>query len=103
MNIYGASGHGKVIVDIAESINITIDQIFDDNRKVLSLNGRVVIHELNKNFLDSDTIIAIGNNSIRKRVVDSFKGKIAEALIHKSAIISPKAIVEKGSVLMPRH
>jgi sugar O-acyltransferase (sialic acid O-acetyltransferase NeuD family) len=101
MNIYGASGHGKVIIDIAESINITIDQIFDDNNKIDTLNERAVIHDLNTSFLDSDTIIAIGNNKIRKRVADSFKGKIAEAIIHKSAIISPNAIVEKGTVIMP--
>ncbi|CAM4240634.1 acetyltransferase [Gillisia hiemivivida] len=101
MNIYGASGHGKVIIDIAESINITIDQIFDDNNKIYTLNEISVIHDLNKNFLNSDTIIAIGNNKIRKRVADSFKGKIAEAIIHKSAIISPNAIVEKGTVIMP--
>ncbi len=100
MNIYGASGHGKVIIDIAESINIKIDQIFDDNNKIESLNERVVIHELNDFFLNSDTIIAIGNNKIRKRVVDTFNGTIAEAIVHKSAIISPNAVVNRGTVIM---
>jgi sugar O-acyltransferase (sialic acid O-acetyltransferase NeuD family) len=100
MNIYGASGHGKVIIDIAESINISIDQIFDDNKNIDSLNDRAVTHVLNKSLLDSDTIIAIGNNKIRKKVVDSFKGKISDAIIHNSAIISPNAIVEKGTVIM---
>jgi len=100
MNIYGASGHGKVIIDIAESINITIDQIYDDNNKIKSLNDRVVTHELNDLFLNSDTIIAIGNNKIRKRVVDNFKGAISDAVIHKSAIISPNAVVSRGTVVM---
>lgn len=100
MNIYGASGHGKVIIDIALSNNITIDQIFDDNNRINSLNERTVTHELNEFFLNSDTIIAIGNNKIRKKVVDSFKGSISDAIIHNSAIISPNAIVEKGTVVM---
>jgi len=100
MNIYGASGHGKVIIDIAESINISIDQIFDDNNKIESLNDRAVIHDLNKKLLDSDTIIAIGNNKIRKKVVESFKGVISDAIIHKSAIISPNTTIEKGTVVM---
>jgi len=101
MNIYGASGHGKVIIDIAESIDISINQIFDDNKNIKSLNDRAVVHTANKSFLDSDTIIAIGNNKIRKKVVDSFKGSISDAIIHNSAIISPNAIVEKGTVVMP--
>ena len=100
MNIYGASGHGKVIIDIAESINITIDQIFDDNNKVESLNERAVTHELNEILLNSDTIIAIGDNKIRKRVVNNFKGTISDATIHKSAIISPTAVVNRGTVIM---
>ena len=100
MNIYGASGHGKVIIDIAESINISIDQIFDDNKNVESLIDRPVVHTLNKCLLVSDTIIAIGNNKIRKKVGDSFMGNISDAIIHKSAIISPNATIEEGTVVM---
>lgn len=101
MNIYGASGHAKVIIDIAESANIPVDQIFDDNINIDSINNREVIHSLNKKLLESGTIIAIGNNIIRKKVVDSFTGKISEAIIHKSAIISPMAIIDNGTVVMP--
>ncbi len=101
MNIYGASGHGKVIIDIAESINISIDQIFDDNKNIESLNDRSVVHTLNSCLLESDTIIAIGNNKIRKKVAESFTGNISNAIIHKSAIISPNAAIKKGTVVMP--
>lgn len=101
MNIYGASGHAKVIIDIAESINISVEQIFDDNINIDSINKQKVIHTLNKKLLETATIIAIGNNKIRKKVVESFKGKISEALIHKSAIISPMASLDNGTVVMP--
>ena len=101
MNIYGASGHAKVIIDIAESSNISVEQIFDDNINIDSIYNKTVIHSLNKKLLESETIIAIGNNKIRKRVVDAFTGKISEAIIHKSAIISPMAIIDKGTVVMP--
>ncbi len=101
MNIYGASGHAKVIIDIAESVNIQVDQIYDDAINIESINNKTVIHSLSKKFFESATIIAIGNNKIRKKVVDSFKGRISEAIIHKSAIISPMAIIDKGTVVMP--
>lgn len=101
MNIYGASGHGKVIIDIAESINISIDQIFDDNKNIESLNDRSVVHTLNSCLLESDTIISIGNNKIRKKVAESFTGNISNAIIHKSAIISPNSTIKKGTVVMP--
>ena len=34
MNIYGASGHAKVIIDIAISRGSSIDVIFDDDIKI---------------------------------------------------------------------
>lgn len=100
MNIYGASGHGKVIIDIAKSNNMDIHQIFDDNINVDYLNGKEVIHSLNTPFLESETIIAIGNNKIRSNVVKSFKGIISAALIHRSAVISENSSVGKGTVVM---
>ena len=101
MNIYGASGHAKVIIDIAKSRGSSIDVIFDDDIKIEYLGGQIVAHEFSEEMKNSDTVIAIGNNTIRKKVADSFMGKISDAICHKSSIISPTAILGKGTVVMP--
>ncbi len=41
MNLYGASGHAKVVIDILKKTGNTIDLIIDDNRdikKILDIN-----------------------------------------------------------------
>jgi hypothetical protein len=37
MNLYGASGHAKVILDIIHSLSLKVDNIIDDNPEVKSL------------------------------------------------------------------
>ena len=34
INLYGASGHCKVIIDIITNIGLTINKIYDDNKDV---------------------------------------------------------------------
>ena len=97
MILYGASGHGKVIVDILESLNIKIDFIVDDNPNAVELLGYEV--RRNQGVYD-EAIISIGNCQIRKKVVSELKvGKYVTA-IHPSAIISPHATIDEGSVVM---
>ena len=97
MILYGASGHGKVIVDILESLNIKIDFIVDDNPNAVELLG----YEVHRNQGEYDeAIISIGNCQIRKKVVSELKvGKYVTA-IHSSAIISPRATIDEGTVVM---
>lgn len=101
MNIYGASGHAKVIIDIAKSKGSSIDVVFDDDIEIEYLDGYKVTHEFSDEMKNSDTIIAIGNNSIRKNVAESLKGEISDAIYHKSSVISPTAKLGKGTVVMP--
>ena len=100
MNIYGASGHAKVIIDIAKSKEIQIESIFDDNRDLKEISGLKVKHSISSEALDNEFIIAIGDNTIRKKVVSTFRGKMHPALIHKSSVVSSSAILGKGTVMM---
>lgn len=100
MNIYGASGHAKVIIDIAKSNDIHIDSIFDDNRDLKQILGLKVQHSISSEAFKKDFIIAIGDNKIRKKVVSNFEGKMHPALIHESAVVSSSAILGKGTVMM---
>ena len=41
MYLYGASGHSKVIIDIANSMGLPVDGVFDDNKSVACLNDYI--------------------------------------------------------------
>lgn len=101
MNLYGASGHAKVILDIAHSQNKGITQVFDDNPAIQTFMGYEVDHNPSKNLDELvPTIIGIGDNKIRKRVATSMFGIIHPFLFHESAILSPSAIIGAGTVVM---
>lgn len=100
MNLYGASGHAKVIIDIASSINVKVNKIYDDNEKIDFLNDKPVIHSVSEEMLAEGIIVSIGNNRIRKKVCSDYKGIISEALIHNSSVISPSVKINLGTVVM---
>lgn len=100
MNIYGASGHAKVILDIAKSQDILVELIYDDNPEVKELAGYKVIHEFTSDFMRNPTVLAIGNNRIRKKLARNFSGKFLSAFAHKTAEISPSANISEGTVVM---
>ncbi|WPY99736.1 acetyltransferase [Christiangramia sp. OXR-203] len=102
MILFGASGHAKVILDIINSgTGDTVDYILDDNSEIFDLAGFQVDHAVDRNILQTNnTIVAIGDNKIRKNICVKYNIKLHEALIHKTATVSKAATVSKGSVVM---
>lgn len=100
MNLYGASGHAKVIIDIANSQSLVIAHIIDDDPNVKQIDGKEVCHLVTEDISKGETIISIGNNLIRKKIADKFIGKIHAAIAHSSAVISSSAKLHKGTVVM---
>lgn len=100
MNIYGASGHAKVVINIIESIKEKIHHVIDDNRAIDSFFHHKVEHELTEDVLKQETIIAIGKNEDRKKVAEILEGKIHKAIIHSSAVLDDSVVVGKGTVVM---
>ena len=95
--LYGAGGHAKVILDILKSSNIIVSGVFDDNPAIESLMGIPVSHEKTGFPL----IVSVGNNRIRKDIVEKFDNAAFSAFVcDKSAIISDCASIEKGTVVM---
>ena len=95
--IYGASGHGLVVADVARSCGYdTILWIDDGENQYPSFDE-----------IDNDTsipiVLGIGDNKIRaivfNKVVQS-KMKIV-TLVHPSAVVSESVVLGKGSVVMP--
>lgn len=97
MVLYGASGHAKVIVDILEANDIKIDYIVDDNPEITDFLGYEVRRNTGKY---EEAIISIGSSEIRKRVSESIKVERYLTVVHPTSVISPRASVAEGSVVM---
>ena len=91
--IYGASGHGLVVADIARSSGYD-EIVFLDDASEFKFSP-----ELEK----ADIIIAIGQNKTREMISKRVEAAGFEIvnLIHKSAVVSESAVLEKGVVVMP--
>ena len=97
--IIGASGHGKVIADIA--VKNDYDNIFflDDNEEIKECAGFPVIGRTNDaKKMAGDKIVAIGNAKIREKLQSELDNVIT--LIHPGAIISRRVRIGIGSVVM---
>ena len=97
MYLYGASGHAKVIVDILQSNGKQITGMIDDNPAINELVGYPVYHELEN---PSPVIVSIGDNRIRRKVVEKLQDAEFETAVHTSAIVSPKSEIGEGTVVM---
>lgn len=100
MNIYGASGHGKVVIDIVRSQGMEIGYVIDDNPAIKSVSGFSVVQEIPEEGLDAECVLAIGKNSIRKTIAEKFEGRFSVAIKHSSAVISSSAQLGDGTVIM---
>jgi acetyltransferase EpsM len=97
MIIYGASGHGKVIADILNKKGI-FDILFWDDNINTKVNGYCVHKPLLTSEKDS-VIVAIGDNFVRKEIVDKNTFNYVSA-IHPNAIIAENVTIKEGTVVM---
>ena len=96
--IYGASGHGKVVADIAKALGYENIKFIDDGE-----NEHISFDEFVLLKRKVPVALGIGDNEIRskiyKRLVDN--GFSVVTLIHPKAIVSQSVKVGKGVVVMP--
>lgn len=100
--IIGAGGHGKVIADIAMKNDYTNIVFIDDYNTgecmgFPILGGTAQLKNLNNE--NTDFIIAIGSNTIRRKIVEENHLNWVK-LIHPSAQISFGAEIGNGTVVM---
>ncbi|MED0992690.1 acetyltransferase [Bacillus nitratireducens] len=104
--IIGASGHGKVVADIALKMNKWQAIAFlDDDASVKSSMGIEVIGKSTDVFKytdDCDFFVGIGNNFIREKVQSKIESEGANlsTLIHPSSIIGEQVELASGTVVM---
>ncbi len=100
--IIGAGGHGKVVSDIAAR-NGYSDICFVDDKAVGDCMGYPIIGKCAQldEFNDGKTefVIAVGGNSTRKHIAESYDLNWA-TLIHPSAQIGSHVTIGEGAVVM---
>jgi sugar O-acyltransferase (sialic acid O-acetyltransferase NeuD family) len=106
--LIGASGHGKVMAEIAISCGWKEIVFFDDAWPVVSVNGAWDVVGNTADFLDraaefDGVFVSIGNNSIRK----SKYLEIQKCGLKKVSLVSPHSVLSKfitigsGVAIMP--
>ncbi|WP_419773851.1 acetyltransferase [Halarcobacter sp.] len=94
--IYGASGHGLVVADIAKDNGYENIIFIDDGE-----NEYPTFEDI-KSSNNIPIAFGIGNNNIRAKLFKKLKeeGFKLATLIHSSSIISSSACIEEGTVVM---
>ncbi|WP_349727927.1 acetyltransferase [Peribacillus frigoritolerans] len=104
--IIGASGHGKVVADIALKMNKWQSLAFlDDNENIKTSMGIEVIGKSTDVFnhiQDYDIFVGIGNNSTREKIQKKLEAEGASipSLIHPRAVIGEQVELASGTVVM---
>ena len=101
MIIYGASGHGKVILEILESNNDAHIRVWDDAVKAPMWQYPVEQPTAPGEPIPDKLVISIGVNATRKKVAERFAGSATfGTAIHADALLSRRATVDEGTVVM---
>lgn len=101
--LIGGGGHAKVIIDCIRASGREIVGILDDalatNTTILGVPvlGKIADY---KQYQNHDFVIAIGNNAVRRQVVQQLAVRWA-TVIHPSAVVSASAKLGEGTVVMP--
>lgn len=110
--IVGASGHGKVIADIARLNGYEEIVFLDDDTSIHTCAGYPVIGKTDdygkvksdnfRNAKAADVVIAIGNCTIRETIQQRFEqhGFPIATLVHPQAVVAESAELGDGTVIM---
>lgn len=101
--IIGASGHGKVVADIARKTGYNAISFLDDNEAIMECGGYAVVGKSSQYVdVDCDVIVAIGNPIVRERIQKDVEsaGKNIPALVHPNASIAENVEIGRGTVVV---
>lgn len=103
--LIGASGHGKVIADIAIRNGYEVIGFLDDNPDIKEIMEFPVLGKVEKamEYIDEAYMfVAIGNASIRSKIMSDLatKGARFPVLIHPNAVVGMNVKIGAGTVVM---
>ena len=102
--IVGASGHGRVIADIAKLIGYSDISFLDDNDTKVTCGQYKVVGKVKDyiKYIDHDFIIGIGNADIRESLqneITKCNGRFV-TMVHPKAVVTEDVVIGEGSVVM---
>lgn len=99
--IIGASGHGKVIADIARRIGYSEMIFLDDDESIHECGGYPVVGKSSEaGTIDADVIVGVGTAGVRKQIQKSIPDEKLVTLIHPDAVVAEDVVVGEGTVVM---
>jgi len=100
--IIGASGHGKVVADIAAHCGYKDIAFLDDDTSLkYCLDYPVIgVSADAEKYIDADFFVAIGNPKIREKMQKKLAEMNIVSLIHPDAVIAPNVVIGKGTAVM---
>ena len=99
--IIGASGHGKVVADIARKNGYSEIVFLDDDENIRECGSYSVIGDSSQaGRIDADVIVGIGNADIRMRIQESIPEEKLATLIHPDAVVAEDVVIGSGTVVM---
>ncbi len=105
LNIIGAGGHAKVVIQTARAAGYEPIAVFDDDERLhetqvcgVPVVGKIA--EMIERLKNSDLacVIAIGNNETRKMIAEKYDQNWV-SIIHPSAIVDATAQIGAGTVV----
>lgn len=99
INLFGASGHAKVVMDIIAAQGDDVGCLFDDAPRNSEING-IRVYKASEIPVKGPLIISIGSCSARKLISERTDVQFAKA-IHPQSVISPSASIDVGTTVMP--
>jgi sugar O-acyltransferase (sialic acid O-acetyltransferase NeuD family) len=101
MLIYGAGGHGKVVLSAAIANQILVSAFFDDYCTNLTISN-IPIRKYDPSFRITDPmVLAIGCNRTREKLVHRVHHTFAN-LVHPTALVDDEVKIGKGNIILHR-
>ena len=97
MYLFGASGHGKVVAEAAESAGIQIVGFIDENASLKTIWDYAVLDTLPSDI--QEIVISVGNNVTRKKIVSRFPDLRFGKIIHALSAVSVRSQIGEGTVV----
>ena len=106
--IYGASGHGRVVADVARLLGYEVAGFLDDAPGLVggTMDGVAVLPGTALREFAVGTVLAlgIGNNAVRGRLTEEMRtrGVTLPVLVHPTAILAGDVAVGEGTLVTAR-
>lgn len=97
--IYGAGGHGKVVLDAMQNSGLQADAFIDDADLFRWMDLPVLRPATLDGILPTAIHLAIGNCSARETISKGLSGAEFISIFHPKASVSPSALIKEGTFI----